>query len=184
MRECWCFSLEQYHVYLNPEILVEGACDHAPLKEDENPPLVALGNFKVEVLPPVAQLCSFQGLHMEVGTLDLKREEWRGGTESKGERKKGEGEGQKREGGGKFGERRGGGVDCEVITLTPSSNRDLFSTSVLHLSCTALLLSRIFSLTAFSTAASWSVCREMWPTLPVCVTHALAGSVSPHLLVS
>ena len=86
-------------MYLNPEILVEGACNHAPLKEDENPLLVALSNFKVEVLPPVAQLCSLQGLHMEVGTLDLRGGEWRGRTESKGERKKGEGEGQKREGG-------------------------------------------------------------------------------------
>lgn len=83
-------------IYLNPEILVEGACNHASLKEDENPLLVALGNFKVEVLPPVAQLCSLQGLHMEVGTLDLRGGEWRRRTErgrkvrEKDKREKGE----------------------------------------------------------------------------------------------
>ena len=62
----------QHHADLCPEVLVEGASNHAPLKEDECPLLVALGNLKVKVLPPVSQLCSFQWLHMEVGTFDLK----------------------------------------------------------------------------------------------------------------
>lgn len=71
MRLHWHFLLQQY---LNPEILVEGAWDHAPLKEEKNPLLIPLTDFKVKVLPPVAQLCSLQGLHMEVRTLNLRRE--------------------------------------------------------------------------------------------------------------
>ena len=70
----WHFLLQQYQVYLNPEILVEGTWDHAPFKEEKNPLLIPLTNFKVKVLPPVAQLCSLQGLHMEVRTLNLRRD--------------------------------------------------------------------------------------------------------------
>lgn len=74
VRLHWHFLLQQYQVYLNPEILIEGTWDHAPFKEEKNPLLIPLTNFKVKVLPPVAQLCSLQGLHMKVRTLNLRRD--------------------------------------------------------------------------------------------------------------
>ena len=57
--------------HLGPEILVEGAGDHASFEQELNPPLVSLGDLKVEVVSPVLQLEPLQRLHVEIRSLYL-----------------------------------------------------------------------------------------------------------------
>ena len=59
-------------VYLAPKLLVEGTSYHAPLKENNDSLLVALGKFEVQVVPPRFQLNPLQRLDVKVRPLELK----------------------------------------------------------------------------------------------------------------
>ena len=56
---------------LDPEFFIQCTSNETPLKQDNNPLLVTLLNFKVQILLPVLKLATFQGLYMEVWSLDL-----------------------------------------------------------------------------------------------------------------
>jgi hypothetical protein len=62
-----CFK----NTYLDPKFFIQCTGNETPFKEDNNPFLVTLFNFIIQILFPILQLAAFQGFHMEIWSLDL-----------------------------------------------------------------------------------------------------------------
>lgn len=65
-----CFN----KAYLDPKFFIQCTSNETPFKEDNNPFLITLFNFIIQIFFPIFQLAAFQGFHMEIWSLYLVKE--------------------------------------------------------------------------------------------------------------